>query len=67
MVRALASHAECGPGLSPGINAIMWVEFVVGSLLCSAFPNSNSTENQADEGLPNGSAASKSLFYCLLI
>ena len=30
--RALASH-QCGPGSNPGVN--MWVEFVVGSLLCS--------------------------------
>ena len=33
MVRALASH-QCGPGSNPGVD--MWVEFVVGSLLCSA-------------------------------
>ena len=34
MVRALASH-QCGPGSNPGVDAIMWVEFVVGSLPCS--------------------------------
>ena len=35
VVRALASH-QCGPGSTPGVDAIiMWVEFVVGSLLCS--------------------------------
>ena len=28
------SH-QCGPGLNPGVYAIMWVEFVVGSLTCS--------------------------------
>ena len=34
MVRALASH-QCGPGSNPGVGAILvWVEFVVGSLLC---------------------------------
>ena len=32
VVRALASH-QCGPGSNPGVD--MWVEFVVGSLLCS--------------------------------
>ena len=32
MVRALASH-QCGPGSNPGVD--MWVEFVLGSLLCS--------------------------------
>ena len=34
VVRALASH-QCGPGLNLGVNAICWVQFVVGSLLCS--------------------------------
>ena len=34
MVRALASH-QCGPGSNPGVERHMWVEFVVGSLLCS--------------------------------
>ena len=34
VVRALASHQR-GPGSNPGVDA-MWVEFVVGSLLCSA-------------------------------
>ena len=33
VVRALASH-QCGPGSIPGLG-VMWVEFVVGSLLCS--------------------------------
>ena len=33
MVRALASH-QCVPGSIPG-PGVMWVEFVVGSLLCS--------------------------------
>ena len=32
VVRALASH-QCGRGSNPGVD--MWVEFVVGSLLCS--------------------------------
>ena len=32
VVRALASH-QCGSGSNPGVD--MWVEFVVGSLLCS--------------------------------
>ena len=31
VVRALASH-RCGPGSNPGIDSIMSVEFVVGSL-----------------------------------
>ena len=31
-MRALASH-QCGRGSNPGVD--MWVEFVVGSLLCS--------------------------------
>ena len=35
VVRALACH-QCGLGSNPGVDAIiMWVEFVVGSLLCS--------------------------------
>ena len=35
VVRVLASH-QCGPGSNPGVGAILvWVEFVVGSLLCS--------------------------------
>ena len=33
-MRAQASH-QCGPGANLGIDAIMWVEFVVGSLPCS--------------------------------
>ena len=33
VVKALASH-QCGPGSNPSSGA-MWVEFVVGSLLCS--------------------------------
>ena len=36
MVRALSSHQH-GPGMNPGaimFDAIMWVEFEVGSLLC---------------------------------
>ena len=52
VVRALASHQR-GPGLNLGVNAIMWVEFVVCSLPnCSegfffllknpTLPNSNS-------------------------
>ena len=34
VVRALASH-QCGTGSNPGRRRHMWVEFVVGSLLCS--------------------------------
>ena len=30
----LASH-QCGPGSNPGVDAIMWVEFVVGFLPCT--------------------------------
>ena len=33
-MRALASH-QCVPGSNPGVDAIMWVEVVFGSLLCS--------------------------------
>ena len=59
VVRELASHL-CGAASNPGIDAIiMWVEFVVGSLLCfkrffswySGFPLSlktNSSEFQLD-------------------
>ena len=59
----------------------MWVEFVVGSLLCSercfsgysgfplssktTFPNSNSTRNQVDQKPLCGCATSKSLFIYL--
>ena len=33
-MRVLASH-QCGPGATPGTtDAIMWLEFVVGSLPC---------------------------------
>ena len=61
----------------------MWVEFVVGSLLCSerffsgysgfpspqkpAFPNSNSTRNEVDEEPLCGCATSKSLYIYLFI
>ena len=34
MVRAALARHQCGPGSNPGIDA-MWVEFVVGSRLCS--------------------------------
>ena len=34
VVKALASH-QCGPGSNPGVDGHMWVECVVGSLLCS--------------------------------
>ena len=34
VLRALASH-QCGPGSNPSGRRHMWVEFVVGSLLCS--------------------------------
>ena len=58
---------------------IMWVEFVVGSILCSErffpgtpvfpssykpkFVNSNSTRNELDEKPEHGCATSKSLFF----
>ena len=50
-VRALASH-QCDPRSNSGIDAIMWVEFVVGSLLFSErffsrysrFPRSSKTD-----------------------
>ena len=34
VVRAFASH-QCGSASNPGVDAIMWVEFVVASLFCS--------------------------------
>ena len=34
VVRALASH-QCGPGFNSRTRRHMWVEFVIGSLLCS--------------------------------
>ena len=73
VARALASH-QCGPASNPSFDA-MWVEFVVGSLLCperfssgySRFPNSNSTRNQVDEEPLCGCATSKSLFFIYFI
>ena len=68
---------QCGPGSNPSFKSQfrrhMWVEFVVGSLLCperffsgySRFPNSNSTRNQVDEEPHCGCATSKSLFFYL--
>ena len=66
------------PGFKSRRRRHMWVEFVVGSLLCSdwfcpgtpvfpslqkpTFPNSNSTRNQVDEEPLYGCATSKSLF-----
>ena len=83
VVIALASH-QCGPGSYPGVDAICaWVEFVVGSLLCSerffsgcsglplsskpTFPNSNSTRNQVDEETLSECATSNSLFIYLIV
>ena len=81
MLRALASH-QCGRDLRSWHRRHMWVEFVVGSLLCSerflrtpvipspqkpTFSNSNSTRNQADEEPVSGFATSKSLFVYLFI
>ena len=53
MVRALASH-QCGPGLIPEGDAIVFAEFVVSSRLVGSpgtlkkltFPNSNSIRKQ---------------------
>ena len=44
VVRALASH-QCDPGLNPGIDAVMWVEFAPRGFFCgySAFPLSSKT------------------------
>ena len=80
MVKALASH-QCGPGSNPGISYAMWVEFVVGSLLCyekffsgcSGFPLSSKTDiskfqfNQesVNEKPLCGCRTSKSLFQYL--
>ena len=66
------------PGFKSRRRRHMWVEFVLGSLLCSqrffpgysgppstqkpTFPNSNSTRNQADEEPLSGCAAYKLLF-----
>ena len=84
VVRVLASH-QSGPwpGFKSRRQCHMWVEFVVGSLLCSkrffsgyssfsppqkpTFPNSNSTRNQVDEEPLCGCATSKSLFINLSI
>ena len=55
VVKALASH-QCGPGLLPGPGIIiMWVEFVVGSLLAPRGV-SPSTEKPT---LPNSSSSQK--------
>ena len=79
MLSALAFH-QCGPGSNLGVDAIiMWVEFVVGSLLCSerlfsgysspqkpTFINLNSTRNDKKEPLC-GCATLKSLFIPVFI
>ena len=72
---------ESARGSNPGVDAIMWVEFVVGSLLRSerflsgysgipspqkpTFSNSNSSRNQVDTEPLCGWATSKSLFIYL--
>ena len=81
VLRALASH-QCGPDLRSWHRRHMWVEFVVGSLLCSerflgtpvipspqkpTFSNSNSTRNHMDEEPLSGFATSKSSFVYLFI
>ena len=52
VVRVLASH-QCDLGSNPGVEATLWVEFVIGSLPCpewffsgySGFPLSSKTNN----------------------
>ena len=82
MVRALASH-QCGPGSNPGVDTICGLSlllvlsfaprgFSLGTPVFfspqkPAFPNSNSTRNQADEEPLCGCATSKSLFIYLFI
>ena len=67
------------PGFKSRCRRHMWLEFVVGSLLCSerffsctpvfpshrkpGFSNSNSTRNQVDEEPLGGGATSKSCIY----
>ena len=76
-----AGLPQMWPGFKSRRRRHMWVEFVVGSLLCSerffsgysgfpppqkpTFPNSNSTRNQVDEEPLCGCATSKSLFIYL--
>ena len=71
------------PGFKSWHRGHMWVEFVVGSVLCSerffsgysgfpspqkpTFPNSNSTRNEVDKEPLCGCATSKSLFIYLFI
>jgi len=77
VVRALASH-QCGPGSTPGVNAICGLRlllvlslaprgFSLGTPVFSSpqkptFPNSNSTRNQVDEE-PLCGCANRHLFY----
>ena len=82
MVRALASH-QCGPGSNPGVDTLCGLSlllvvsfaprgFSLGTPVFfspqkPAFPNSNSTRNQADEEPLCGCATSKSLFIYIFI
>ena len=77
MVRALASH-ECGPGSTPGVDAICGLSLLLVLSLAQrgfspgtpvfpspqkpTFPNSNSTRNHVDEEPLCGCATCKSLF-----
>ena len=81
MVRALSSH-QFDPGFKSQFQRHMWVDFVVGSLLCSerffsgysgfpspqkpTFPDSNSTRNQVDGGPLSGCATPISLFILFI-
>ena len=82
MVRALTSHQR-GPGSNPGVDAICGLSLLLvlsfaprgfspGSPVFPspqkrAFPNSNSTRNQVEEGPLCGCATSKSLLSLLLL
>ena len=59
MLRALASH-QCGLGSDLGVDAICWVEFVVGSLLCRDVLIGFSSGTPTDEEPLCGCAAPKS-------
>ena len=81
VVRALTSH-QCGPGSSPSVDAICGFSLLLVLPLAPrgfslgtpvfpspqkpAFPNSNSTRNQADEEPLCGCAICKSLFILFI-
>ena len=82
MVRVLTSH-QCGPGSNPGVDAICALSLLLVLSIAPtgfspgtpvfpspqkrAFPNSNSTRNQVEEGPLCGCSTSKSLLSLLLL